>query len=49
VVAIDDGSGLAYQDPTVMKAYLAGASEIDLPAKSDAPLRVKVQARVKEN
>jgi hypothetical protein len=49
VVAIDDGSGLAYQDPTVMKAYLAGASEIDLPAKSDAPLRVKVQARMKEN
>lgn len=45
LLAIDDGRELAYQDPEVIKPYLAGAQLIDLPLKGDSPARVKVLSR----
>lgn len=43
--AIDDGRDLPYQDPAVMKPYLAGGQIIDMPLTSDAPVKVNVLSR----
>jgi len=45
LLAIDDGSSLAYQNAAVMKGYLARAQEITFPAHIDGPMRVTVQPR----
>ncbi len=45
LLAIDDGSDLAYQDPAVMKPYLPGGQGIDMPLATDAPVKVNVIPR----
>lgn len=45
LLAIDDGSDLAYQDPAVIRPYLAEGQVIDIPAEDNAPVKVKVIAR----
>ncbi len=45
VLGIDDGSDLIYQEPGVIKPYLAGGVVVTLPMQDDKPLQVPVQAR----
>ncbi len=45
LLAIDDGTDLAYQDPAVMKPYLAEGQIIDIPMNSDAAVKVRVIPR----
>src|SRR6185437_6232158 len=45
LLAIDDGSDLAYEDPAVIQAYLAGGQTIDVPLKDNAPVKVEVIGR----
>ncbi|MBV9612379.1 MAG: carboxypeptidase regulatory-like domain-containing protein [Acidobacteriaceae bacterium] len=48
LLAIDDGEGLEYQDPAVIRRYLAGGQVLNLPLKTDSKATVKVQRRERE-
>lgn len=48
LLAVDDGRDLAYQDPAVIKPYLAGGQVIDMPLANDAPVKVNVVVRRRE-
>ena len=45
LLAIDDGSGLAYADPAAIQPYLAGGQVIDMPMRDAGPVKVQVVAR----
>jgi hypothetical protein len=45
LVAIDNGRGLAYADPTVIAPYLQAGRVLDLPLANDATVQVEVQPR----
>ena len=45
LLAIDDGSGLAYADPAAIQPYLAGGQVIDIPMADAGPVKVQVVAR----
>jgi hypothetical protein len=45
LLGIDDGRDLAYQDPSVMKPYLAGGQVIDIPLPNEELVKVNVVGR----
>ncbi len=45
LIAIDDGRDLAYQEPSVIKPYLANGQTVDVPLPRDAVVKVSVQPR----
>ncbi len=45
LLAIDDGRGLEYADPSVMTPYLQRGQVLDLPLSKDATVQVEVQPR----
>ncbi len=47
LIAIDDGSDLAYQEPGALKPYLAAGKTVDVPLAADAKLEADVQKRVR--
>lgn len=47
LIAIDDGSDLAYQEPGALALYLAGGQAIDVPLADGAPAQANVQKRVR--
>lgn len=48
LVAIDDdGRGLLYKDPAVIRPYLAAGQSISFPRGSDAPVKINVQPRLR--
>lgn len=48
LVAIEDGRGLAYADEAVIKPYLPGGKELDVPVPKEAQVEVEVQPRIRE-
>jgi hypothetical protein len=47
LVAIDDeGRGLLYKDPAVIRPYLAAGQSIQIPRNSNAPVKISVQPRL---
>ena len=46
VLAIDNGHGLAYADPAVIKLYLSSSQVITVDAGKQPPLKVNVQGRL---
>lgn len=48
LLAIDDGRDLAYQDPAVIRPYLAEGQVVDIPMNSDVPVKVRVVERRRE-
>lgn len=47
LVAIDNGKDLGYKDDAVMKPYLKGGVAITAPLKSNDPIKVPVQTRLR--
>ena len=45
IVAVDDGTNLAYQESEVIRAYLPGGVEVTLPTSSETTIQVPVQPR----
>lgn len=45
LVAIDDGSGLAYMEPSAIKPYLDDGQSISLPRAGNKPIQVTVVSR----
>jgi hypothetical protein len=45
LIAIDDGSELAYQEAGIIQPYLAGGIVVDLPLADKSDLKVPVQTR----
>ncbi|MGH9423543.1 MAG: hypothetical protein ACRD3J_26450, partial [Thermoanaerobaculia bacterium] len=45
LLAIDDGKGLPYRDPTTIQPYLAQGAALEFPRPNDAPVKVNVIAR----
>lgn len=48
LLGIDNGRDLAYEDPAVIKPYLASGQVIDIPLTNDAPVKVNVIPRRRE-
>ncbi|HEY3454692.1 MAG TPA: hypothetical protein VGK64_08840, partial [Bryobacteraceae bacterium] len=45
LLAIDNGKGLAYREPTVIQPYLAQGVTLEFPRRDKTPVRVNVAAR----
>ncbi len=45
LLALDDGRDLAYQDPAIIKPYLAHGLTLDIPLSNNSPVQVPVLTR----